>query len=50
MTSEVITLWFVVKTILFVAGVVAGILFIFLSDDKTSTEEYIRNHPEEFKK
>ena len=50
MTFEIITLWFVVKTILFVAGLVAGILFVFLSDDKKSTEEYIRNHPEEFKK
>ena len=48
MTFELISLWFVIKTILFVAALAAGIIFIFLSDDIKSIEEYIRRHPEEF--
>lgn len=46
----VISLWFMVKTILFVAGLAAGILFILLSDDQASIDEYIRRHPEEFRR
>lgn len=48
--TEVISLWFVIKTVLFFAGLIAGIIFIFVSDDKTSIDEYIRNHPEEFRR
>ena len=27
-----------------------GIVFLFVSDDKTSINEYIRRHPEEFRR
>ena len=48
---DLITFWFGFKTILFIIAIVAGILFVLFGDDGLmSEEEYIRLHPEEFKR
>ena len=51
MIIDILAIWFVVKTVLFFLGLGAGILFVLFGDDGVmSTEEYIRRHPEEFKR